>query len=91
MLKGFSFRELAPCLFLSESARRVVEKVLLLVGSKNLLDWMYTVCFFNETQSKVALKNAGNYCLFKYLNFLPFFLPFVEMLTTLHLALISLP
>lgn len=38
MLKGFSFSVLAHSLFLSESARRVVEKVLLLIGSKNKLD-----------------------------------------------------
>lgn len=63
---------LAPSLFLSKSARRGREN-LLLVGSKNKLDQMYTVCFFNETKSKKALKNAGNYCLFKYLNCLPFF------------------
>lgn len=35
MLKGFSFPVLAPSLFLSEGARRVVEKMFLLVGSKN--------------------------------------------------------
>lgn len=73
MLKGFSFPVLAPSLFLSESARRVVEKMLLLLSSKFKLDRMYTVCFFNETKSKIALKNAGNYCLFKYLNFPAFF------------------
>lgn len=61
MVKGVCFPGLAPSLFLSESAARVVEKVLLLIGSK--------ITGFYRNKNEIRLENAGIYCLFEFSSF----------------------